>query len=404
MPKPWYRVVNVGPSEGDPAKRAARVDIYDEIGGYTDWWTGEKGGLAAKDFVATLAALGTVDEIELHINSPGGSIVDGWVIYNELRRHPAEVTAYIDGQAASMASVIAMAADFIWMPKNATLWVHNPISWFPSAAGNAADMRKAAAEALHLADDLDTFAATIRQTYVDRSKGRLTDSLMAQLMDAETLITAEQAVELGLADALEDPMPAAASFDMAARRAAFSAAVAASTAGANPPPPPDRAAIEAQFADALNQLRAAGFAVSDTLFDALMGAAPAVGLVVQRLEPPMPARDLIAACRDGGVPQLAPDFIEAGLTAPQVAAHIGIAREIANRLTAANLPASLPGVLAAHAQGPAALVGYLLGMRFEDAEGQAAIQTHLPADGRRRTGGNVIDARAIYAQVNRHRR
>jgi ATP-dependent protease ClpP protease subunit len=109
----WFRIVNA-------TKNKARIDIYDDIGEFTDWWTGEKTGLAARDFSAALTAL-DVSEIELHINSRGGSVPDGIQIYNELRRHKASVTVVIDGQAASIASIILMICSRGFAPTSSHL-------------------------------------------------------------------------------------------------------------------------------------------------------------------------------------------------------------------------------------------------------------------------------------------
>ena len=121
-------------SNGD--KTIAEIMIYDEIG----LW-----GITAKDFADALKGLGKVDEIVLSINSPGGSVFDGVSIYNMLKRGRASVTARIDGVAASIASVIAMAADRIIMPSNAFMMVHDPSG---VVMGNSKDMRA-------LADALD---------------------------------------------------------------------------------------------------------------------------------------------------------------------------------------------------------------------------------------------------------
>ena len=80
----------------------AEIVIYDEIGAF---------GIPAKAFLDELKALGPVAELTLRINSPGGSVFDGVAIYNALKRHDARVTVWIDGIAASIASMIAMAGD-----------------------------------------------------------------------------------------------------------------------------------------------------------------------------------------------------------------------------------------------------------------------------------------------------
>jgi ATP-dependent Clp protease protease subunit len=90
--------------------KGAEIVIYDEIGAF---------GIPAKVFLDELRALGPVAELTLRINSLGGSVFDGVAIYNALKRHDARVTVWIDGIAASIASMIAMAGDEVVMPENA---------------------------------------------------------------------------------------------------------------------------------------------------------------------------------------------------------------------------------------------------------------------------------------------
>lgn len=95
---------------------SANISIYEEIGGW---------GITAQQFSEDLKALGAVSHINLHIHSPVGDVFDGIAIYNLLSKHPAKVTVNIDGLAASMASVIAMAGDRIVMPENAMMMIHH---------------------------------------------------------------------------------------------------------------------------------------------------------------------------------------------------------------------------------------------------------------------------------------
>ncbi|MFL5911262.1 MAG: head maturation protease, ClpP-related, partial [Gaiellaceae bacterium] len=159
----WYRIANslgAGP---------AQVHIYDEIG----YW-----GITASDFVRELSAL-NVTEIDLHLNSPGGEIFDGIAICNALRSHPATVTTYVDGLAASIASVIAMAGDRIVMAPNSQLMIHDGSGL---CIGNAADMRQ-------MAELLDRQSNNIAEVYAARAGGTVED--WRALMEAETWYTAE---------------------------------------------------------------------------------------------------------------------------------------------------------------------------------------------------------------------
>lgn len=161
-----------------------------------DWWTDQKivSETSANYFRDTLAAAGEVTQINIYINSLGGSVMQGVAIYNILRRHSAHKTVYIDGFACSVASVIAMAGDEVIMPANTNLMIHNPWTY---AAGNATQLRKAA-------EDLDVLTESSRQAYLKKAKGKIAEEKLAELMDAETYLTAAQCIEYGLADRYAD--------------------------------------------------------------------------------------------------------------------------------------------------------------------------------------------------------
>ena len=173
--------------------RGAEIVIYDEIGAF---------GIPAKAFLDELKALGPVAELTVRINSPGGSVFDGVAIYNALKRHDAAITVWIDGIAASIASMIAMAGDEVVMPENAMLVLHDPSGL---VAGTAADMRA-------MAEALDRMKAGMVAAYRDKS-GR-DDAEIEALMRAETWLSAQEAVALGLADRVEQPVRMAAHFDL----------------------------------------------------------------------------------------------------------------------------------------------------------------------------------------------
>jgi ATP-dependent Clp protease, protease subunit len=143
-------------------------------------------------FKDQVAKLKNLKKINLYINSPGGGVFAGMTIYNIINRLSADVTAYIDGLAASIASVIAMAADKIIMPKNALMMIHNPMS---VAVGTAADMRKEA-------EILDRAKISILSTYAGKTKND--EKSLSDMMDAETWMTGEEAVKNRFADVLEE--------------------------------------------------------------------------------------------------------------------------------------------------------------------------------------------------------
>jgi ATP-dependent Clp protease protease subunit len=156
--------------------KVGKISIVGDIG--WDWF-----GMSYRGFKQELKALGKVDMIELEINSPGGIVTDGTAIMNALSEHGAVIHTYINGQAASIASVIAMAGDKIFMPDNALMFVHKPLNLM---IGNAEDMRK-------MADDLDKFETAIVNSYRRHFKG--TDEEIKALMAAETWMTADEVDE-----------------------------------------------------------------------------------------------------------------------------------------------------------------------------------------------------------------
>jgi ATP-dependent Clp protease protease subunit len=173
--------------------RGAEILIYDEIGAF---------GILAKAFLDELKALGPVAELTVRINSPGGSVFDGVAIYNALKRHDAAITVWVDGIAASIASMIAMAGDEVVMPENAILMLHDPSGL---VMGTASDMRA-------MAEALDRMKAGMVAAYRDKS-GR-DDAEIEALMRDESWLSAEEAIALGLADRVEQPVRMAAHFDL----------------------------------------------------------------------------------------------------------------------------------------------------------------------------------------------
>ncbi|GAB7039711.1 Clp protease ClpP [Catenuloplanes niger JCM 9533] len=186
QPPSWY---HVGPvlalaTEEDGEEAAAEstsadVYVYETIGG---WF-----GMTADDFVRDVASL-DVDQIVLHLNSPGGDAFEGVAIANVLRAHRARVVVRVDGMAASAASVIAMAGDEVVMGIGSQMMVHDAWGY---AVGNAAEVERYLRR-LHATSD------SIASTYAARTGGS-TEEWRA-IMQAESWYTAEEAVAAGLAD------------------------------------------------------------------------------------------------------------------------------------------------------------------------------------------------------------
>jgi ATP-dependent Clp endopeptidase proteolytic subunit ClpP len=183
--KHWYSIKN--------KQDKAEIWIYEEIG--EDWFTGE--GITAKSFQKDLAKI-TASQIDLHINSPGGVVFDGLTIYNLLKQHPAKITTYIDGLAASISSVIALAGDKVVMSENAHFMIHNP---YGVAQGTAADMRKTA-------DILDRLTDSAILAYTGKSG--INEDKMRELLDVETWYSAAEALDAGFIDEISGAMDMAA--------------------------------------------------------------------------------------------------------------------------------------------------------------------------------------------------
>ena len=167
------------------AGRQAELRLYGLIGDF--FWE----GITADAIAAELDGL-DVDTILVTINSRGGEVDHGTAIYNALKRHKARIVVRVDGQAGSIASVIAMAGDEVVMPPTAMLMIHAP---YLLAGGNAQQMR-------NHAERLDATAEAMLEAYAAKTGDR--EGMRELLTDgADHWFTAERAVELGLADRVE---------------------------------------------------------------------------------------------------------------------------------------------------------------------------------------------------------
>jgi ATP-dependent protease ClpP protease subunit len=154
--------------------------------------------VSAKEFADVLDALpANVDNIQLNVNSPGGEVWEGIAILNQLRAHPATVTAVVDGVAASAASFIACGVDQVVMARNSQMMIHDALG---ICVGNAADMTAFAAL-------LDKISGNIADVYASRSTPDADTWRTA--MRAESWYNADEAVAAGLADRIADTAPEA---------------------------------------------------------------------------------------------------------------------------------------------------------------------------------------------------
>lgn len=149
----------------------------------------------AKEFADDLLACEGKD-ITLRINSPGGDIFAAQAIYNVLKAYPGKVTAHIDGICASAATVVACGAGKVVMPKNALYMIHNPMAC-------VFDMLDA--EALSkMADTLAKVKETVVNVYKDRVGDKMGADEIIRLMNEETWMSAEEALDKGLIDEIDD--------------------------------------------------------------------------------------------------------------------------------------------------------------------------------------------------------
>ena len=194
---PWYSIRQHTPvaSAVKGASAAAEIFIYGDIG--ESWWDET---VSAKQFVKDLAAL-AADQIQVRINSMGGSVPDGIAIHNAIKRHPAATTTVIDGMALSIASLIALAGDSVEMADNAVMMIHAP---WTVAAGNSVELRATA-------DLLDTWAGAMSASYAAKS-GQSAEQIMALLTDGQDhWYTADEALAGGFVDAVTGALPVNAS-------------------------------------------------------------------------------------------------------------------------------------------------------------------------------------------------
>ncbi len=185
MTEKWYNIQN-------KASDVTDVYIFDEIGTY---------GVTAQEFINDIKGLKDMP-INLRINSLGGDVFDGMAMYNVIKRREAKTTVYIEGIAASIATIIALGADEVVMAENSLFMIHN--AW-GGTMGEAKDMRKTA-------ETLDKISSELTDIY--RKKTGLSNDVLAEMMDEETWLNAQEAYELGFIDTISDSIKVAAKYDV----------------------------------------------------------------------------------------------------------------------------------------------------------------------------------------------
>ena len=304
----WY---NFKQTDTDPAV----LSIFDDIGAF---------GVSAKSFLNDLASA-QGDSVRVEINSPGGDVFAGLAIYNGLRNSGKKVNVRVLGLAASAASLVAMAGDTIEMPENSFMMVHNPWGF---AMGGASDMRDTA-------DMLDKLGTSLASTYAKRT-GKSAEEITA-LLDAETWMSAAEAVDAGFATAVISEVPVKAAFDLdrlpANVRAAYASAKASAPAPA-PAPAPEPAPAPAPGDDsAENKPGAPAPTLADTIesqaaaadlsaFAAVFAADASLNTQDKIAARIAEAREINALCKLAGFPEEAAGMIKAKASIPDARAKL----------------------------------------------------------------------------------
>lgn len=358
--KQWFRMAATA---DDPS--VAEIHIIDFIGGWIDQMLNElyneKITVTAKAFIEDLSKLPeTVKTLRVHINSPGGDVYGALNIANALRDQQTTkgrtVETIIDGLAASAASVVAMAGSRVTMADNALFMVHNP---WTIALGNAAEMRKAA-------DELDTVRDTLVTTYQWHSELEAADIIA--LLDAETWLDADGAIEKGFVTNKVAGLKAAASID---------------------PRAASKLAVPEKYRDRVQALLAKPEPDS---------APPA---------PAAAATEVLKLCREGECLDLAEELVKAGATAEQVQARIAAARQVKAQARARETEirslcaaAKLPDLADSYIAGGMAAAQVRAQLTLVTAKlDKVEIDANLgPDQGARKRP--VIDTVAVYAELN----
>ncbi|MDR3258230.1 MAG: Clp protease ClpP [Fusobacteriaceae bacterium] len=161
--------------------------VYGVIGG------GLFDAVDASEINRQIEGYGDIEEINVRIHSPGGSIAEGCAIYNSLKNHKAKINVYIEGLCASIATVIAMAGNTIKMSPVATFMIHNPFALYTS--GDAKKLRITA-------EALDKYKEVMINAYETKSK--LNRQEISELMNKETYMTANEALKKGFVTDVAD--------------------------------------------------------------------------------------------------------------------------------------------------------------------------------------------------------
>ncbi len=171
-----------------------KIYLYDEIKAKGDFnweeYKYDESETSAKHFQELLEQVGENDTIELYINSDGGSVKEGTAIFTQLKRCKAQKTGYVDGVANSIAATILQACDHRVMGEGTGMVLHN---MWTVAVGSAEELRNEA-------DKLDAWMKASRALFMQRCGGKVTEEKLKEIMDKETLLGPDAALEIGVID------------------------------------------------------------------------------------------------------------------------------------------------------------------------------------------------------------
>lgn len=299
----WFQIVQKT-NKTDKAGASLDVVMDGEIG--RGWFADDS--IASGAFMREINAQGELSAINIKLNSPGGSVSDGLAIANYLRDHKAKVTITVMGQASSIASVIASAADEVIMGTGAWMLVHQP---WTVAIGNSDEMRS-------IAGDLDAINNSIMEVYNLRVPQDKQEEFAA-LVKAESILNADQCIEFGLADSKSADIKAAASigdFTTAMKHAIDEV----NAKKAQPSPPTDQndpvmtvESLRAEYPDLVQEIEHS--ASSGTTADES-------AVVAARMAERKRVTGIIKQCRSAGQPQLIDRLVSNGMEGQSVGDYI----------------------------------------------------------------------------------
>jgi ATP-dependent protease ClpP protease subunit len=306
--KTWYAVN----ASGEAADRVIEVFVYGEIGAW---------GITANQFVQDLRAMDDgVSPVVAAFNSIGGDLFDGLAMHNALSRLGERCTGRIDALAASAASVAVCGAHRVVIAANAMLMIHNPYTY---TGGDAEDFRR-------VADVLDQTLEAIIAAYKAKAPN-IDDAELRRMVDAETWLTANEAVALGLADEVGDGIKVKACLGQGAVLQRFQHAPADLLAQLDeaPEPDPDLDPVEPPLVPpvvdstklALMVTQRCTAAGISNLIEPLLNSTQLESeeVVLAGLARAKAINDLCVAAR---LPEFSAEYVAAGLDAPAVRARL----------------------------------------------------------------------------------